>query len=54
MRSDSGALSRLGTGLVTSVGGSDMHMTGPDDIGREAGIVGTQNRKDLRIFRGCP
>ena len=35
------------SGLVTSVGGSAMHMKIPDDIGREAGIGRTQNRKEL-------
>ena len=33
------------SGRVTSVGGSAMHMKIPDDIGREAGIGRTQNRK---------
>ena len=35
------------SGRVTSVGGSAMHMKIPDDIGREAGIGRTQNRKEL-------
>ncbi len=33
--------------LVTSVGGSAMHMKFPDDIGWEARIGRTQNRKEL-------
>ena len=35
------------SGRVTSVGGSAMHMKIPDDIGRDAGIGRTQNRKEL-------
>ena len=35
------------SGRVTSVGGSAMHMKIPEDIGREAGIGRTQNRKEL-------
>ena len=39
---------------IFSVGGSAMHMKCPDDIGREAGIGGTQNGKELNVFRACP
>jgi len=42
------------SGRVSSVGGSAMHMKWPDDIGREAGIGRTRNRKELTIFRACP
>ena len=35
------------SGRLTSVGGGAMHMKIPDDIGREAGIGRTQNRKEL-------
>ena len=35
------------SGRATSVGGSAMHMKIPDDLGREAGIGRTQNRKEL-------
>ena len=36
------------------VGESAMHMKCPDDIGREAGIGRTRNRKELNVFRACP
>ena len=35
------------SGRLTSVAGSAMHMKIPDDIGREAGIGRTKNRKEL-------
>ena len=37
-----------------SVDGSAMHMKRPDGIGREAGIGGTRNGKELNVFRACP
>ena len=42
------------TGEVASVGGSAMHVKRPDDVGREAGIGRTRNRKEPTIFRACP
>ena len=39
---------------VSSVGGSAMHMERPDDVGREAGIGRTRERKEPTIFRACP
>ena len=39
---------------IFSVGGSAMHMKCPYDIGREAGIGGTRNGKELNVFRACP
>ena len=39
---------------VSVVGGSAMHMKWPDGIGREAGIGGTRDRKELNLFRACP
>ena len=39
---------------VSSVGGSAMHMERPDDVGREAGIGRTRNRKEPTIFRARP
>ena len=39
---------------VSVVGGSAMHMKWPDGIGREAGIGGTRDRKELNVFRACP
>ena len=39
---------------VSSVGGSAMHMERPDDVGREAGIGRTRDRKEPTIFRACP
>ena len=40
--------------VISTVGGSAMHMERPDDVGREAGIGRTRNRKGLTIFRACP
>ena len=40
--------------VISTVGGSAMHMERPDDIGREAGIGGTRNGKELNVFRACP
>ena len=40
--------------VVSSVGGGAMHMKRPDDVGREAGIGRTRNRKEPTIFRACP
>ena len=39
---------------VSSVSGSAMHMERPDDVGREAGIGRTRDRKEPTIFRACP
>ena len=39
---------------IYSVGEGAMHMKCPDDIGREAGIGRTRNRKELNVFRACP
>ena len=39
---------------VSSVDGSAKHMKRPDDIGREAGIGRTRDRKELNVFRACP
>ncbi len=39
---------------VSFVDGSAKHMKRPDDIGREAGIGRTRNRKELKVFRACP
>ena len=39
---------------IFSVGGSAMHMKFPEDIGREAGIGGTRNGKELNVFWACP
>ena len=39
---------------VSVVGGSAMHMKWPDGIGREAGIGGIRDRKELNVFRACP
>ena len=39
---------------VSSVGGSAMHMERPDDVGWEAGIGRTLDRKEPTIFRACP
>ena len=43
----------LTPGRLSSVAGSAMHMKLPDDIGREAGIGRTRNRKELNVFRAC-
>ena len=43
----------LTSGRLSSVAGSAMHMKLPDDIGREAGIGRTRNRKELNVFRAC-
>ena len=40
--------------VISTVGGSAMHMERPDDVGREAGIGRTRNRKEPTIFRACP
>ena len=37
-----------------SIGEGAMHMKCPDDIGREAGIGGTRNRKEPNVFRAYP
>ena len=39
---------------VSFVDGSAKHMKRPDNIGREAGIGRTRDRKEPTIFRACP
>ena len=44
----------MSPGEVASVGGSAKHVKRPDDVGREAGIGRTRDRKEPTIFRVCP
>ena len=44
----------MSPGEVASVGVSAKHVKRPDDVGREAGIGGTRNWNELKIFRACP